>query len=97
MTNKILNTRVLVEPIRFVAVLEVDIDPDANRLVAYERDDPTVNIINQYVVGGEIVKIVMPSKYATTNKMFIGILDDDGEYDCKFVDGVLAKLVNPRL
>ncbi|GGZ31594.1 hypothetical protein C8J23_101157 [Shewanella chilikensis] len=94
--TKILNTVVLTEPVRYVGLLVVDTDQYANRIVAYEHDDPTIIIINSPLLSNPY-KTVLPVKYATTAKMFVGILDDDGEYDCKFTDGVLAQLVNPAL
>lgn len=93
--TRILNTIVLTVPRRFIALIEVDVDANANRLVIMERLSLAI-LANMPVGGGNHVKLVLPEKYAVTEMMLVGIMDDDGAYDCKFTDGVLGQLVDPR-
>ncbi|MFB2800468.1 hypothetical protein ACE022_03760 [Shewanella seohaensis] len=82
-------------PRRHIALVEVDVDPESNRLVICERQSLTT-LTNMIVGVTNPIKIVLPEKYALTEKLLIGIMDDDGIYDCKFTDGVLGELVDPR-
>lgn len=66
--------------------------PYAKRLLKYA----IANLVNMVIGANNPVRIVLPEKYAVTEKLLIGIVDDDEVYDCKFTDGVLGELVDPR-
>lgn len=92
---RILNTIVLTVPRRFIASVEVDFDASANRLVILERLSLTT-LVNMQLGVTNPVRFIFPEKYAVTEMMLIGIMDDDGVYDCQFHDGYLGELVDPR-
>ncbi|MEL4429816.1 hypothetical protein [Shewanella mangrovisoli] len=72
------------------AMLTVDIDPDAERLIVMDRMSLEV-LRNHYT---DITKIIVPMRFATSNNLVVGIVDDNGEYNCKFLDGVQAEIID---
>lgn len=75
------------------ALIQVDMDVSAERLVIQHRN--TLEVL-QHVVRppSGILKVIVPMTYATSDNLLIGIMDDSGEYDCKFTDGVRAEIVD---
>ncbi|MCL1088077.1 hypothetical protein L2744_00320 [Shewanella profunda] len=76
-----------------VGLIAVDMDSAAERLVISDRLQLLpINIVTRPSSG--IAKILVPQIYTISNSLIVGILDDSGVYDCKFVDGVMAELVD---
>lgn len=75
------------------ATLKIDIDPDAERFLVFDR--VTIETINLGIrPPSGTAYFIVPEKYATTNKLLIGILDDNGVFNAKFMDGVSATIEN---
>lgn len=78
---------------RYAALIEIDADALAERYVIIDRTRIDVKSAGINSASG-IIKILMPQHNAVGNNLIIGILDDDGVYNAKFVDGVKAQLVD---
>lgn len=75
------------------ALITVDVDGSADRIVVMGRDD--ISIIAVVIKpASNTLKLVVPQIYATKNGLIVGIVDDNGVYDCKFSDGVKADSVD---
>lgn len=75
------------------AVIEIDIDPAAERVVILGRI--LFNIIyNIRKPVGNLLRVVVPFEYAIKNDLLVGILDEDAVYNCAFSDGVQAQIVD---
>lgn len=74
-------------------LIVVDMDDSAERIVVLDRDNISVISVSLRPPKN-IYKLVVPQIYTTKNNLIIGILDDNGVYDCKFLDGVKAELVD---
>ncbi|MGX9460628.1 hypothetical protein ACWXWU_05215 [Shewanella sp. A14] len=74
------------------AILNVDVDIDAERLVVLDRVYLTTLVNKQ--IAASTFKIMLPSKYMIDSNLLVGIIDDDGEYNCQFIDGVSAEVID---
>lgn len=80
-------------PNSFRATLKIDIDPDAERFLVFDR--VTIEIINLGIrPPSGTAYFIVPDKYANTDKLLVGILDDNEAFNAKFIDGVFANLEN---
>jgi hypothetical protein len=77
------------------ALVIVDTDPDAERIVIIDRNT-TVSVANIKIVRN-VMKVRVPLTYLSANNLIVGILDDDGQYGAKFVDGVKAEAIDPKV
>lgn len=84
-----------VDPIapRPLGLISIDIDQAAERFMILNRSTGEL-ILNTIRPQTGVAKRLVPLIYTGSNKLIIGILDDNGVYDCKFVDGVMAELVD---
>lgn len=76
-----------------VGLITIDSDSSANRIVIINRLTMVVIVSTITPVNG-IFKHVLPTAFGTGNNLLVGIVDDDRVYDCKFVDGVNAEIVD---
>lgn len=93
MANSIIS--VITSPMNIITrpTLQIDMDVDAERFVVFDRK--SLELINAGIrPPSGVVYVVVPTVYATANDLLLGILDDDGEYNAKFVDGVTATMEN---
>ena len=83
---------ILKAPISMRALITIDADADAERVIVMDRD--TGDIYHNFKLVTPIHTFVVPYYYTLNNTLLVGILDDNAVYDCKFVDGVQAENVN---
>ncbi|MDF0533671.1 hypothetical protein PY479_05175 [Shewanella sp. A32] len=80
-------------PVFYQAMIEVDADSAAERLLIFNRI--TGNCYHNVAVSVTgITQLRVPLSHTDNNTLLVGIVDDDGTYNCKFVDGVKAQLVD---
>ncbi|QYJ79434.1 hypothetical protein [Shewanella acanthi] len=73
------------------ATLKIDMDADAERLIVLDR--LTLEVINHVIrPPSGFAYLIVPQKYASTDKLLVGIVDDDLAFDCKMADGVSATI-----
>ncbi|MCS6153680.1 hypothetical protein G3465_12325 [Shewanella baltica] len=80
-------------PSAYQAIVTVDVDPDANRVIILNRMD-----LKQFAnkeIHTPVVKLRVPVEFIIDNNLIVGILDDNGVYDCKIVDGIRAEILTP--
>lgn len=87
---------VTIPPASYQAVLNIDCDINAERIVILDRYNfrvvyTDVNIVRDIA---NIVQIRVPFDYSSTNDLLIGILDDDRIYDTVFMDGIKAEIID---
>ncbi|MCL1052255.1 hypothetical protein L2755_22025 [Shewanella abyssi] len=76
-----------------VGLVECDLDLDAERCIIMDRNTMTV-FANAKVNTSGVLKRIIPREYAVNNHLLIGIIDDTGEFNAVFADGVKAQLVD---
>ena len=77
----------------YQAIVTVDVDPDADRVIVLNR----INL-EQFAnkeINTTVVKLRVPAEFTIDNNLIVGILDDNGVYDCKIVDGIRAEILTP--
>ncbi|MDT3280398.1 hypothetical protein [Shewanella scandinavica] len=79
--------------VRPLGLVEVNMDVNAERLMVINRTTGEI-ITNTLRPSSGIAKLLVPFLYTNSNKLLVGILDDSQVYDCKFVDGVMAELID---
>lgn len=76
-----------------LALVEVDIDPDAERIIIIDRTNMATLALSTRPLSG-ILRVVLPHKYAIEHNCIVGIIDDSGKYNCWFMDGVKAQSID---
>lgn len=77
----------------FLGLLELDLDPLAERILLIDRS--TLKPIYANIRGSlPILKIILPLKYTIGNNILICVLDDDRIFDSEFIDGVNAVITD---
>ncbi|MCT8866318.1 hypothetical protein [Shewanella xiamenensis] len=90
---KISNIKKLKAPLVGQAILTIDADPDAERLLIISRD--TGEIFHNFTYqSNKQLKFIVPLNYSVNADLLVGILDDNRVYNTKFVDGVKAELID---
>lgn len=74
------------------ALITADTDINAERIVIVDRRNMAV--IHSKSIDGNIVNLIVPLIYLAQNNLLVGILDDDMEFNCQFIDGVKPELIN---
>ncbi len=78
------------------AVLTIDADPDAERVLIMDRN--TAETIYSFTYqSNKQLKFVVPTIYSVNPDLLVGILDDNRVYNTKFVDGVKAELIDGNI
>lgn len=77
---------------RPIAVLQVDMDVNAERLFVIDRSTFEVLWVLLRPQSG-IAKMQLPSLYSVSDRLLVGILDDNRIYNTKVVDGVRCEIV----
>jgi hypothetical protein len=75
-----------------VGIISLDLDADAESVLITDRDDHYL-IYLRNLISGQSVRVRVPIKYATTNRVYITMFDNDLEYAPAIVDGVQAQLI----
>lgn len=78
------------------AVLTIDADPDAERVLIMDRITAET-IYNFNYQSNKQLKFIVPLIYSVNADLLVGILDDNRVYNTKFVDGVKAELIDGNL
>lgn len=76
-----------------LSLMELNIDQAANRFVIIDRRNLDILFAGANTESS-MVKTVLPLEYSVGNYCLVGILDDDGQYNAKFVDGVQCQLID---
>lgn len=92
MTDKVL-VDLVSKMSRHQALLELDMDPAAERFTIIDRRSLLPLFSGVRPTTG-IAKVLLPLELATANHCLVGIIDDNGVYNAKFVDGVQLQLVD---
>lgn len=79
----------------YQAVVNVDVDVDAERVVILDRRS-VISLGNQKVFNSNMM-LRVPIEYATSNNLVVGIIDDNNIFAGKFIDGVNAELIDPKV
>lgn len=79
-------------PISLQARVTVDADTAAERVVVMNR--MTAEVYYNFKLGTPLHTFTVPYIHADANTLLVGILDDNQQYDCKFIDGVKPEIVN---
>lgn len=74
-------------------LVQLDFDTNAERVIILDRTSCD-KIYHRFVPKAPVLKILVPVHYTISNTLMIGIIDDSGEYNCSFLDGVKAELVD---
>ena len=78
------------------AVVGIDSDIASERIVIIDR--VTIEAYYNFKLQDDrILNFIVPIKHIDSDNLLIGILDDDGQYNAKFIDGVRAELINGNL
>ncbi|WP_412486380.1 hypothetical protein [Shewanella chilikensis] len=80
-------------PVRALSLMHLNVDPNAERFVIFDRRNFELIYAGRCPPSG-VIKILQPIDYSTGPYFLVGIVDDDGVYNCKFTDGVQAQVVN---
>lgn len=94
MSNQLLLGTVVKRSVsRVLALFEIDMDTEAERFILIDRR--SLSVLHAGIKPPtNIAKVLMPQEFATGNYSIAGIVDDNGVYDCKFMDGVMLQLVD---
>jgi uncharacterized UPF0146 family protein len=76
-----------------VALLELDMDVDAERVFAMDRNTGITLVFGLRPPSG-IWKIILDKSYAVDSKLLVGIIDTDNQFNATVIDGVKLKLVD---
>ncbi|WP_392342641.1 hypothetical protein [uncultured Shewanella sp.] len=77
------------------AMVEVDVDPLAERCIILERN--TYNVFGSKSVFNEQMKFRVPIEYSTKSELCIILFDRDKEFNAAIIDGVKAETINANL
>jgi len=77
------------------ALVTVDTDPDSERVVIVDRN--TMICYGNHLVTRQFMKMRVPIKFVAGNDLVVGILDDNMVYGAKFVDGIRAEAIDPKV
>lgn len=75
------------------AMVAVDADPDAERVLIMARDTGEVFHNFKYQSNKQL-QFIVPLNYSVNADLLVGILDDNRVYNTKFVDGRKAELID---
>lgn len=71
---------------RFAAFLEVDTDPNSERIQVFDRKNADLKH-HQRTLGG-VIKAILPLKYSINPDLMCTLLDDDNEFNGAIIDNV---------
>lgn len=89
---KLIDNIILKAPISLRALVTIDADANAERVIIMDRQ--TSEVYHNLKLVTQIQTFVVPYHHVMNNTLLIGILDDNAAYDCKFADGIQAENVN---
>lgn len=71
---------------RFAAFLEVDTDPNSERIQVFDRKNADLKH-HQRTFGG-VIKAILPLEYSINPDLMCTLLDDDNEFNGAIMDNV---------
>jgi hypothetical protein len=74
------------------AVVDVDADVNAERVIIMSR--LSGEVYHMFKLTDKVRSFIVPYHHTLNSTLMVGIVDDDGEYNCSFLDGVIAESVN---
>lgn len=90
---KVVANKILKAPVVDQAMISIDADPDAERVLIMDRG--TGEVFHNFTYqSNKQVKFIVPLMYRINANLLIGIMDDGRVYNTKFVDGVQAELID---
>lgn len=75
------------------ALLTIDADPDAERVLIMSRDTGDTFYSFTYQSNKQL-KFIVPFNYSINADLLVGILDDNRTYNTRFIDGVQAEVID---
>lgn len=87
-----INVTPIVLPPRPIAILQVDMDANAERLFVIDRNTFEVLWVTLRPPLG-VAKCQLPGVYGASDNLLVGILDDNRNYNVKAADGVRCEIV----
>lgn len=78
-----------------VGLLEVDADPDAERVFVVDRLSMVV-ILHQHCLVGEMLKAILPDQYTNANQLTVVMVDDTGVFNAVVEDQIKLEKVDAR-
>ncbi|MCU8043291.1 MULTISPECIES: hypothetical protein [unclassified Shewanella] len=94
--TKIINVSAAKDRAFAQAMVEVDADIDAERVLIINRlSGETYQ--NFKLQNNKVMKFIVPIQHSNTHSLLVGILDDDNVYNSEIVDGVKAELINGNI
>lgn len=77
------------ENVNAPAFLDLDLDPEAERLVIQDRQTLEVYF---HGIAQQSMKIRVPTRYAVDDGLLVTLIDDTRKFDAKSIDFVIAKI-----
>jgi hypothetical protein len=81
---------------RSVALMQLNIDANAEVFTIIDRRN-MLPIYSGLRPQGGTAKVMLPQEYATAAYCIVGIIDNDQQFNCKFIDGIIAELVDANV
>lgn len=78
-----------------VGLLEVDPDPQAERLFVIDRLSMLV-VHHQHCRTGKLLKFILPDRYTTTDQLTVLLVDDSGVFNAAVEDRIRLEKVDAR-
>lgn len=78
-----------------VGLLEIDADPEAERVIVLDRITMLV-VLQRFCRAGEILKAVLPDQYTNANQLAVVMLDDTGVFNAVVDDHVKLEKADAR-
>ncbi len=96
MSDRIIPAIVYKPPVAAQALIEVDSDESANRIIILDRTSLALIVVSRASSTG-VGQFRVPLPYSINNELLIGIVNDDLVYNAKFADGVKAEVIDGNL
>lgn len=78
---------------RSVAILKIDVDINANRIIVLNRN--TFEVLAAMCLPPSKVTIIqLPLTYGVSGKLMVAIVDDDAQYNAVVADGVNCEFMS---
>lgn len=78
-----------------VGLLEIDADPEAERVFVVDRITMVV-MLHQFCRAGEILKAILPDQYTNANQLSVVMLDDSGVFNAVVEDQIKLEKADAR-
>lgn len=78
-----------------VGLLEIDADPEAERVIVFDRITMAV-VLQRFCRDNEIVKAILPEQYTNANQLTVVMLDDSGVFNAEVEDQIKLEKIDAR-